>query len=161
MPLPSTLTPIATVTLTSNASNVTFSNLPQTYTDLVLVTTNTDTGAGLAGVYLDQINGDTGSNYSRTILFGTGSAASSDRDSGTASNIGLSNTTQCNNIFQFMNYSNTTTYKTVLSRANSASGQVRAGVALWRNTAAITSFRLSGVTFASGSSFTVYGVKAA
>jgi len=161
MPLPSTMTPIATNTLTTASSTITFSSIPQNYTDLILVTSNTST-AGLGGVYLDQINGDTGANYSHTKLYGTGSAAASDRNSAdTGVNIGLTDSTQSDNTFQFMNYSNSTTYKTVVARGNSASGQVRASVALWRSTAAITSFRLSGVTFAIGSTFTLYGIKAA
>jgi len=156
----STYTPIASVTLSSAQSSVTFSGIPQTYTDLVLVTTNTSAG-GLAGVYLGQINGDTGTNYSETKIFGTGSVAGSDRNqNATGVNIGLSNSSQCNNIWYFMNYSNTTTYKTVLARGNSAAGQTRASVALWRNTAAITSFRIDGVTFDIGSTFNLYGIDA-
>jgi hypothetical protein len=156
--MPATYEPIATTTLGSTASSVTFSSISGTYTDLVLVTSNTSSG-GLGGVYLDQINGDTGTNYSHTKIFGTGSVAGSDRNtSDTGVNIGLSNSTQCNNIFHFMNYSNTTTNKTVLARGNSASGQTRASITLWRNTAAITSFRLSGVTFDIGSTFTLYGI---
>lgn len=159
--MPATYEPISTTTLGSTASSVTFSSIPGTYTDLVLVTSNTSSG-GLGGVYLDQINGDTGTNYSHTKIYGTGSVAGSDRNtSDTSVNIGLSNSTQCNNIFHFMNYSNTTTYKTVLARGNSASGQTRASVTLWRNTAAITSFKISGVTFDVGSTFTLYGIKAA
>jgi hypothetical protein len=156
--MPATYEPISTTTLGSTASSVTFSSIPGTYTDLVLVTRNTSSG-GLGGVYLDQINGDTGTNYSSTKIFGTGSVAGSDRNtSDTGVNIALSNSTQCNNIFHFLNYSNTTTFKTVLARGNSAGGQTRASVALFRSTAAITSFRLSGVTFDAGSTFTLYGI---
>lgn len=159
--MPATYTPIATTTLGSTASSVTLSSIPSTYTDLILVITNTS-GGGLAGVYLSEINSDTGTNYSSTKIYGTGSVAGSDRNSNdTTVNIGLSNSTQCNNIFHFMNYSNTTTYKTVLARGNSAGGQTRASVTLWRNTSAITSFKISGVTFDVGSTFTLYGIKAA
>jgi len=60
-----------------------------------------------------------------------------------------------------MNYSNTTTYKTFLGRGNDPSSFVRQGVGLWRNTAAITSFSVSGVTFSTGVTATLYGIKAA
>jgi hypothetical protein len=159
--MPATYEPISTTTLGSTASSVTLSSIPSTYTDLVLVITNTSSG-GLAGVYLGEINGDTGTNYSHTKVYGTGSVAGSDRNSNdTGVNIGLSNSTQCNNIFHFLNYSNTTTFKTVFARGNSAGGQTRASATLWRNTAAITSFKISGVTFDVGSTFTLYGIKAA
>jgi len=159
--MPATYEPIATNTLTSAQSSVTFSSISGSYTDLVLVFTNTHSGS-LAGVYLSQINGDTGSNFSETKLYGTGSVAGTDRNQNTTSvNIGLSNSSQCNNIWYFMNYSNTTTYKTVLARGNSAAGQTRTSAALWRSTAAITSFKIDGVTFDIGSTFTLYGIKAA
>ena len=75
--MPATYEPIATNTLGSAAANVTFSSIPATYTDLVIVyqalaaTGNPDMTA--------QFNGDTGSNYSATRLSGNGTAASSAR----------------------------------------------------------------------------------
>jgi len=111
-----------------------------------------------------QFNGDTGTTYSRTILVGNGTTASSSRDSTASSiQIGIMGTDQSNTIWNVMNYANITTYKTVLSRGNSASNSVRANVGLWRNTAAITSIILTAAssTFISGSTFTLYGIKAA
>ena len=115
-----------------------------------------------------QINSDTGTNYSRTRLVGDGSAASSDRssntsdvlvgagtDSGSEWSVGIAN---------FLNYSNTTTNKTILTRTNVASSRVMAIVNLWRNTSAISSlyiFNNGATNFATGSTFTLYGVKSA
>lgn len=162
MPLPSTLTPIATNTLTATASAITFSSIPQTYTDLMVVLCGTHTGSGLEGLRISSINGDGGTNYSDTLLQGSGTAANSGRDtSETSMNLGLIGSSQSNSIFHIMNYSNSTTYKTVLSRGNEPSTYIRAGVGLWRNTAAITSFSLSGVTFSVGVTATLYGIKAA
>jgi hypothetical protein len=112
-----------------------------------------------------RFNGDTASNYSRTQLYGTGSAAGSNRGSNeTLMNfLGYIGTSWGVSIMQIMNYSNTTTYKTATTRANGASDQVVAAVGLWRNTSAITSLNIiaSGGTFAVGSNFTLYGIKAA
>jgi len=60
-----------------------------------------------------------------------------------------------------MNYANTTTNKTILSRSNAADKGVMATVSLWRNTAAINSITLlaSANNFATGSTFSLYGVK--
>jgi len=59
----------------SGVSSVTFNNIPQGYTDLVIVVSGScasnDTSIGLL------FNGDTGSSYSRTNLQGNGSSASS------------------------------------------------------------------------------------
>jgi hypothetical protein len=62
-----------------------------------------------------------------------------------------------------MNYRNSTTYKTVLSRYDDATKSTGAEVGLWRNTAAITSVLMKPGTgsFAAGSTFTIYGIAAA
>ena len=168
--MPSTYEKIATSTLGGAAATISFTSITGTYTDLVLV------GTGLVssnsfGVWL-QINGDTGTNYSWTDLAGNGTAASSSRQSsrnntenwlGNAS-AGWSNTNNNNLIANIMNYSNSTTYKTVLTRGNNPSGGVEAMVNLWRNTAAITSLTVgvqSTGTLSSGTTFTLYGIKAA
>jgi hypothetical protein len=60
----------------------------------------------------------------------------------------------------FLNYSNTTTYKTILSRSNRAEQATEAFVGLWRNSAAITSISIASATFTTNSIFTLYGIKA-
>lgn len=158
-----TYTQIASTTLGSAAATVTFSSIAGTYTDLVLVVQGQDT-TSYAGAQL-RFNGDSGSNYSQTIIYGDGTAAQSIRGSNvTEMNIGLTSTSGMpNNIFQIMNYANTTTYKTALGRGNAPSNTLRAGVGLWRNTAAITSVTVlvAGDTWASGSTFNLYGITAA
>lgn len=164
MPLPSTMTPIATQTLASAAATVTFSSIPATYTDLVLVI-NSGTTA-YTDNYL-RFNSDTGSNYSYTRIYGTASAGSDRGTSQTTGYIGSADTTLVgNHIINVMNYANTTTNKTFLSR-NNYNGSTAAGthaiVGLWRSTSAINSITLSlsSSTWLANSSFTLYGVKAA
>lgn len=164
--MPATYDVISTQTLGTAAATVTFSSIPQTYTDLVLVLL---VGASTGGNAMKlELNGDTASNYSTTYLAGNGTSAISSR---TTTNTTMrlfhetsSVTTIVNMaIINFLNYSNTTTYKTMLSRSNSTGG-TEAEVNLWRSTAAITSFNCywgSGYTFPVGSTFTLYGVKAA
>ena len=73
MPLPSTMTPIATNTLVSATNSITFSSIPQGYTDLILIHSNI---SGTTQQLRLTFNGDSGSNYSTTELYGTGSAVS-------------------------------------------------------------------------------------
>ncbi len=154
-----TYEPIATTTLGTSASSVTFSTMPGTYTDLVLVVAGTS--AATNGNEM-QFNGDTGNNYSFTLLYGTGSAAVSSRNSNISfAYAGRTNTNQSVSITQIMNYANTTTYKTVLTRASSNGDIVMANVSTWRSTSAITSLVYAGATFNSGTVFTLYGIKAA
>ena len=162
MPAGNTYEAIATQTLGSAAATVTFSSIPSTYTDLVLIVnsarTTSDDSVSL------EFNGDTGSNYSRTILYGTGTSALSFRESNASLiEIGIQNASNSTNIFNIMNYANTTTNKTVVARANAIGVRVSAGVGMWRNTAAITSIKLAtgGSTFIAGSTFSLYGIKAA
>ena len=167
MPAGSTYTPIATNTLGSAAASVTFSSIPSTYTDLVLVYNGKFASAN--GQIALQFNGDTATNYSNTELYGNGTTAGSSRES-SVSSMRLGYTATANienmNIMQIMNYSNATTYKTVLTRQNtagSASGAA-AHVGLWRSTSAINSIVVScynSLNFVSGSTFTLYGIKAA
>jgi hypothetical protein len=167
---------IASNTLGSATATVTFSSIPGTFTDLVLVVTAATTHTLSTFPYV-QFNGDTATNYSVTELYGTGSAAGSARDTSTSAgwigfDISISNTVGDHiTISNIMDYSNSTTYKTWLSRANRASSALDyqgtdAVVGLWRSTAAITSItvknRRGGVdyNFASGSNFKLYGIQA-
>jgi len=158
-----TYTSIASQTLSSAASSVTFSSISGAYTDLVLVCSFKNTaGQTDNGV---RFNSDSTSSYSRTQLYGTGSTAGSNRGSNETSMnfLGYIGTTWCVSIMQIMNYSNTTTNKTALTRDNGASDQVIAAVGMWRSTGAITSlyiFPASG-TYDTGSMFSLYGIAAA
>ena len=164
--MPKTYEPIATQTLGTAAANITFSSIPSTYTDLVLVV-SAKTNTAAAQIYM-TINGDSGSNYSRTVLFGTGSSAGTVRNANQtvlfADYYGIMNTTDYNaDAFHFMNYANTTTFKTVLGRTNLAGSGLDAIAHLWRSTSAINSILVGNYSynFSIGTTFTLYGIKAA
>ena len=160
--MPATYEPIATQTLGSAAASVTFSSISGTYTDLVLIV-NASLASGAASTLM-RYNSDSGNNYSGTRLIGDGSSASSQRTTNANNNdIGYFNTFMCASIVSIQNYSSTTTYKTCLVRANT-SEYVFGQVQMWRNTAAVTSINItnsSAVNFNAGSTFTLYGIKAA
>jgi len=151
---------IATTTLSSAAATVTFSSISASFTDLVLVVNGTWSGTNNFQAITLVFNSDTGANYSRTVLQGDGSSASSSRES--TGNWGIIASDQSNSILHIMNYSNTTTYKTVVSRGSSAGYIVRAVVGLWRSTSAINSVEVKTASnnFNSGTSLTLYGIKA-
>ena len=164
-----TKVPLATTTLSSSASSVTFSSISGSYTDLVLVS-QAALSVNNNSLYL-TFNSDTASNYSITSVEGFTNSYDSYRLSSQTKmmlagvNIGLSTTVGTSmQISNIMNYSNTTTYKTVVGRwadSNDA-GNMESGavVGLYRSTSAITSiniFSQSG-NIASGSKFTLYGI---
>jgi hypothetical protein len=160
---------IATTTLGSAQASVTFSTISGSYTDLVLVA-NWGVSVNGDGTII-RFNSDTGNNYSDTELYGTGSSAASQRRSNasfidiTRAIAGDGTNIYTNAIINIQNYSNTTTYKTALLRSNLATGTyagVAALVGLWRSTSAITSITIlpASNNLLSGSTFTLYGIKA-
>jgi hypothetical protein len=157
-----TFTPIATTTLGSAQSSVTFSSISGSYTDLVLVIAGTSS-ADVS--YNIQLNSDTGSNYSYTYVYGDGSSVATGNPSNQTymGAFGRTGTSQGNGIIHFMNYSNTTTNKTVIGRGSLASQMTLMSVGLWRSTAAITSIKLTpeSGTISSGCVISLYGITAA
>jgi hypothetical protein len=163
--MPSTYEPIATTSLGSSQTSVTFTSISSSFTDLVgIVNAKSTTSYISMGV---RFNGDTGTNYSETALAGTGAGAA------VALNITNSDRTRANQlgpeygnaIFDFQNYSNSTTFKSGVTRAGEGSGQTRITAFLWRSTSAINEITFITSTgsefFAAGSTFTLYGIKAA
>lgn len=168
-----TYVPIARQVLASNADDITFSNISGTYTDLVLIVLAAEATANTNGLRIRLGNGsvDTGSNYSNTYLTGTGTSATSNRESNNSSIGAAWQTAPSGNvgenvtIFHIMNYSNTTTNKTVLCRSNQAATAAEATVGLWRSTVAINTVLVrtsagSVNQLKAGSIFTLYGIKA-
>jgi hypothetical protein len=161
--MPNTYVALATQTLGTAASSVTFSSISASYTDLVLVM-QAKNSAGNSNVRI-QFNGDTATNYSSTFLDGDGTSAYSSRTTSATfaylDNYGqIQNNFNSNIIVNIQNYSNATTYKTIIARANNAAAGVDAIVSLWRSTAAITSITLTqgGNNYDVGSTFSLYGI---
>ena len=74
--MPATYEPIATATLSGSTSEVTFSSIASSWTDLRLVFLGVSSAQSLCL----QFNGDTATNYSLTVLRGDGTSAVSSRN---------------------------------------------------------------------------------
>jgi hypothetical protein len=156
---------IATTTLGSSATEINFTSISGSFTDLIIVLRAIQTTGATSGTM--QFNADTGNNYSNTFIEGTGSAASSNRNTNTAFSFLFYNNNAATDglsvsIAHIMNYSNTTTHKTSVTRFGNSGTLVGAYVSTWRNTSAINSIKIiaGGQNFQSGSTFTLYGIKA-
>ena len=162
--MPATYEPIASTTLGSNATSITLSNIPGTFTDLFVVLEGQTDAGGIIGVYID-FNSDTANNYSVTQLNADGTSAWSSRNSNLASIHGavLTSTVRANAFWHIMSYANTNVFKTVLCGGNAADAYVRRSVGLWRSTSAITSLRVwhESRSFITGTTLSLYGIKAA
>jgi hypothetical protein len=161
-----TYEPIATQTLSGSAASITFSSIPQTYTDLVIVGSYYVTYPTNRLTQIQVGNGsiDTGANYSSNYMGGNSSstfAGKSNNDSGINGPNHYSNFSA--SFVYLFNYTNTTTYKTILTRGGTTNGNEGATTGTWRNTAAINTvlWQPNGDNFGINSTFTLYGIKAA
>ncbi len=152
-----TYTPLANITLGSSPTTVTFSNIPNTYRDLILVI-NGRVGANSNMVFF--YNADS-SNGTAVWMTGNGSTASS-------STIGFMfagtwNANQDSNaIVQIMDYSATDKHKTSLVRSNQPSDQGAWAIAnRWASNTAVNSITIDPTgsnTITSGTTLALYGV---
>jgi hypothetical protein len=164
-----TYTQIASTTLGSASASVTFSSIPSTYTDLVLVGSISGVSATIdAWVRVGNGSVDTATNYSWTVLSGNGTTAASGRGANQTKVYwdflsSITNVPQFA-IMNFMNFSNTTTNKNFSIRGTSASQETNVTFGLWRSTSAINTIQIgldSTATYSAGTTFSLYGITAA
>ena len=147
------------MTLGSSVTSVTFSSIPATYRDLILITDGSVT-VSAQNLRL-RFNADSGNNYTGVLMFGTGSSTGSvSYPAGPQVDVGGLFTTQTNVITSIMDYSATDKHKTILSRYSNAGNEVGAFASRWASTSAITSLQafISGNAFVSGTTLSLYGV---
>jgi hypothetical protein len=164
-----TYTALATVTLGSAASSVTFSSIPGTYRDLILVVNGSSSANSFVSV---RFNGDSGTNYGYLSMIGANTAYS---NSATHDQLYLADNQQkANALYQIqvsiMDYPATDKHKTALTRTSSQTAILSGGAVetaavyasahRWANTAAITSVAVNNLTgnFNSSTTFNLYGV---
>lgn len=168
--MPATYEPIATTTLGSETSSITFSSISSTYTDLRLVFVGIR-AAGTNSAPIVRFNSDSTTNYSMTALWGDGTSATAYRESN-ASGIplvyfdALITSTPKLGTLDIFSYAGST-YKTVLNTESSdrnGSGRTVRAVGMWRSTSAITSITItdgSSRNMGVGTTATLYGIKKA
>lgn len=169
--MPNTLIPIQTITVSgTTTTSVTFSNIPQSYTDLKLVVSaRVDNNAGQtwAGLRV-AINGST-ANMSYKALYGNGSNVAGGNTTITEPGVaasssattGVFGTSECT----FYNYTSGYHKSFVaqgMNEHNGAQALIALTTNLWAQTAAITQLTItaqnSAWNFVAGSTFTLYGV---
>jgi len=155
---------IATYTVTGSAvASYTFSNIPTSYTDLVLIGSPNNGPGTYPFVQVGNGTVDTTSSYSSTQIYGSGTTVGSTRLPSTTYGWGGTANAYSNIKIYFMNYANTNTFKTWLCRGGSASDYVSAEVTLWRSASAINTIKIypDTGTYPVGTTFNLYGIKAA
>ena len=166
-----TYTLIASNTLGSSAASVTFSAIPNTYTDLVLrASTRGDTAS--VGIQIrTRANNNTSSIYSYTMLQGTGSAAQTGRitsstrwdEAWTTGSSATSNTFGSWELYipSYTASQNKPMGSFAVSENNATESYISTAAYLFSSTTAITELNILRASghFVSGSSFFLYGIK--
>lgn len=160
--------------LGSDASSIVFSNIPQIYTDLLIVGSTRVTGTGTQNIVMN-INGDTSANYSYRMLYteNGGSPASANEASSAGirwfySNASNSTSNTFSNFQLYVpNYRSSSAKSVSYEHTTEQNGTspfiqgINAG--LWNNSSAINSLTFTtdvpaSISFVAGSSITLYGI---
>jgi len=160
---------IYTVTASGGESSLNFTTIPSTYQHLQIrgfFLTSSGAGGSI------RFNSDTGSNYARHNLGADGSSVWA---SGSATQTMMTYADQSGSTYNsvvlidLIDYASTSKYKTMRAwngyEKNASGGSTYMYSGLWQSTSAVTSIQLgAGIfnqTFASGSTFALYGIKGA
>lgn len=157
---------IETIEVASPVSSVTFSSIPQGYTDLVLkACARTTRNSGQEDLQISY-NGST-ANFTSLLLTGTGTAVASYTDTRFYGSVPSATATESTfgNLEAIIPNYTSTNYKSAsvdyVCEANGVAAERGLVANLWSNTSAITSITITGSasgTFIANSTFTLYGV---
>ena len=160
-----TYTPLQSIVLTSATASVVFSNINQNYQDLILIQNTSTSSSG--NIYL-RYNEDSTSSYSNTVLNATSASINSGRNSATTkgfidSDAYAQNNFKYNAVTHIMNYSNTTTFKTALTKASNTGIGFTANVMTYIKTSAISRIEVFANVgnLQAGSTFDLYAISPA
>lgn len=163
-----TYVPIASTLTSSSASSVTVSNIPQTYTDLVVIVKTYSTFTGDNGTRLQiRLNSDISSSYSYTSTEGNGGTVYNEYGSGdymwagrNNNNFG-GNTNKSLTLVNINSYSSTNKFKGILTKWSAPQNGRQVGMltGTYRSLSGVTSITFfSDGNMASGTEILVYGI---
>ena len=167
------VTKIAQIDVASTVATMTFSSIPATFTDLMLVCmlrNDSPSGTPFGAANL-VINGDTGSNYAQRYLSGNGATTSSTSNSTLTAvypvrvtDTAATASTFASSTIYIPNYAGSTAKSVsmdTVSENNAATAAQEIVAGSWTGTAVINSLSLQNIStylFQVGSSATLYGV---
>ena len=160
---------IATSTLGSAQQTFTFNNIPQTYTDLIVIVDGLSSGG--VDNFCMRFNNDSSSVYGGTLCEGNGSSQTGYR-TWNSSNIvtalfysSVSSTYRSIAKFEINNYTSTNMHKNVIVRSNAPGTGDKVGAGVWRPSTPVAITRIDvfngTLNFTAGTTCTIWGIKAA
>jgi len=171
-----TYTLISSSVLSATTQSVTFSSIPQTYTDLVLrMSYRTNASGNFGSNPAIRFNSDATSNYSYTMIEGNGTSAASSTQSAinalymqSSDSAGNTADTFTSTEVYIPNYTGTANKPISIFKVaeqNATGAEMHAFASLYRGASAIStiligpSSNIVSNSFLSGSSFYLYGIK--
>jgi hypothetical protein len=160
---------IATTTLSSTASTITFSSIPATYTHLQIRVLGSMSASGADDLCL-RFNSDTGSNYATHYLYGNGTVAGAGAYTSatfmraSANALPTATNTYGVAVIDLLDYANTSKYKTMRALTGNdtnGAGYVALSSGLWQSSTAINTIVLYpfASTFTANTQIALYGIK--
>ena len=165
MPTP-TYDLIGSTTLGTAATNISFTSIPNSYKDLIVIFDTTKATAGADSLNF-RLNNDSSSIYNGVIMEANGSLTNARLYSNSGDGVMnwnysiVNSTTRGLAILQLMDYSATDKHKTILARSGSSSTAIAAAAVRYATTSAISSIQFftgGGSTLAIGTSIYIYGI---
>ncbi len=153
----STYSPIASQTLSTSATSVTFNGIPQGYTDLIIVIK----GQGTNNIALStRFNNDTSTNYSRAYFYADGNGQASGRIQNETGIVFSFNAAKGHSIMHINGYSNSVGFKNALISNDYYDNAVVRTSGVWRQVSPITSISFAATSdqLASGAIISIYGL---
>lgn len=169
--IPSSFESIATTTLSTTTTNITFSSISSSYQHLQIRILSRASNASVDRAISLRLNGDTGANYAYHYVDGDGATATATAAASATSMVsiktagasaGANTFGVC--IIDIHDYASTTKTKTVRlfnGFDNNGAGNVLIASGLWNSTSAVNSFTIVNTSFLSGTTVALYGIKGA
>jgi len=168
MPTP-TYTLIASSTVSTNTTTVTFSSISGTYTDLKLVISARSSNNAYSAAWSDTNLYFNGSNSSLSIRDVAGTGTSVTANPGTVITIRIPSSGTTSNTFgnaeiyipNYAGSTNKSSFVDLVTENNATQSRTELQATLWSNTAAITSISIQGIDsaqFVPNSTFYLYGI---
>lgn len=153
------MTALASIKLTGPAANISFSSIPNTYRDLVLIYSAKIDNVG--SEILIRLNNDSSSNYLFTHMYGTGATATAQNQTNAGLTTGgpVGPTPNAAQI-DFIDYAVAGKRRTFLMRSDNAAYSSNTMGHVYQSTSEISSilfYVANGYPFVAGSKFTLYG----
>lgn len=152
------MTALATHTLSTNSTGVTFGSIPSSYKDLVVTVSGACTSTDNVGL---QFNGSN-SGYQHIYIYGgpaKGATTATSRGQVQLNDYTFWNTPESSAVATIFDYADTSKNKFTLVQNNQPSAVTERLGSMWANTSAITSVRVFAVTnFAAGTTISIFGI---